>query len=229
MFSFKTFLWKEPGRLDLQSCKVQTTTIIFFLFGRKSLPNLVLPQIVDCNNNIFHRKNPVWPSHMQNSCYILQLILYYKIKTVWNHIFTLCLFFSYNNATGEFTVPSGGDGLYFFYINFFVDDTKITDFVVGLNGVTDLCYARADMNSDDVADNGTPTCGAVATVSAGNRWFTRIETNKWNNGLCSFLFPVCPSSGDVLNVVYLGEIDDFPVNSDTLPYNTFTGFRIAPQ
>ena len=44
---------------------------------------------------------------------------------------------------------------------------KITDFVVRLNGATDLCYARADMNNVGVADNGTPTCGAVATVSAG--------------------------------------------------------------
>ena len=77
------------------------------------------------------------------------------------------LFFSYNNATGEFTVPPGGDGLYFFYINFFADDADITNFVVRVNGVRDLCYARADMNNVAVSDNGTPSCGAVATVSAG--------------------------------------------------------------
>ena len=44
-----------------------------------------------------------------------------------------------------------------------------------------------------------------------------------------FLFPVCTSAGDVVNVVHVGETDDHPVNSDTRPYNTFTGFRIAPQ
>ena len=77
------------------------------------------------------------------------------------------LFFSYNNATGEFTVPPGGDGLYFFYINFFADDADITNFIVRLNGVRDLCYARADMNNVAVSDNGAPSCGAVATVSAG--------------------------------------------------------------
>ena len=35
-------------------------------------------------------------------------------------------------------------------------------------------------------------------------------------------------AGDVVYVVYDGELDDYPVNSDTRPYNTFTGFRIAP-
>ena len=35
-------------------------------------------------------------------------------------------------------------------------------------------------------------------------------------------------AGDVVYVWYDGEIDDYPINSDTRPYNTFTGFRIAP-
>ena len=43
------------------------------------------------------------------------------------------------------------------------------------------------------------------------------------------LFIPCTSTGDVVNVVYVAGTDDFPVNSDTRPYNTFTGFRIAPQ
>ena len=37
------------------------------------------------------------------------------------------------------------------------------------------------------------------------------------------------SVGDVVNVVYLSGTDDTPVNSDGRPYNTFTGFRIAPE
>ena len=42
-------------------------------------------------------------------------------------------------------------------------------------------------------------------------------------GISQYIF-----AGDVVYVWYDGELDDYPVNSDTRPYNTFTGFRIAP-
>ena len=57
-------------------------------------------------------------------------------------------------------------GLYFFYSNFYADDTKYTDFVIRVNR-TDLCYARADMNEAVITDNGKPFCGAVAVLTEG--------------------------------------------------------------
>ena len=63
-------------------------------------------------------------------------------------------------------MPSGGAELYFFYINFYADDTKYMDFVIRVNGA-DLCYARADMNEVVITDNGKPSCGAVAVLTEG--------------------------------------------------------------
>ena len=42
-------------------------------------------------------------------------------------------------------------------------------------------------------------------------------------------FIVSFSAGDVVNVVYTAGIDDTPVSSNSMPHNTFTGFRIAPE
>ena len=36
-------------------------------------------------------------------------------------------------------------------------------------------------------------------------------------------------SGDVVHVFYTGGTDDTPVPSNGVTYNTFTGFRIAPE
>ena len=47
--------------------------------------------------------------------------------------------------------------------------------MIRLNGNTDLCYARADQNGAS-ADNGTPSCGAVTTLSAGKGWFTYVPS-----------------------------------------------------
>ena len=164
------FAIKKIGiSLTAIDCSVEIILNLVLLFSFCLARRACQTQIVDCNNNIFHRKIRLDPVTCRIHVIFYNSFFTTKLKQFEiTSLFCVC-FFSYNNATGEFTVPSGGDGLYFFYINFFADDTKITDFVVRLNRVTDLCYARADMNSGGVADNGTPTCGAVATVSAGNR------------------------------------------------------------
>ena len=62
-------------------------------------------------------------------------------------------------------MPSGGAGLYFFYTNFYADDSKVTDFVIRVNGA-ELCNAKADMDGAS-ADNGIPSCGAVIVLAEG--------------------------------------------------------------
>ena len=78
-----------------------------------------------------------------------------------------CNIYRYNSSTGLFTVPSGGAGLYFLYINFYADDMKIVDFVIRVNG-GQVCYARGDQNNEGGAgDNATPSCAAVTTLLEG--------------------------------------------------------------
>ena len=81
-------------------------------------------------------------------------------------LFYFYLICSYDSTTGQFTVPSGGAGLYFLYTNFYGDDRKHMDFFIRVNG-TNLCAAFADMHSSGVDDNGTPSCGAVAQLAVG--------------------------------------------------------------
>ena len=37
------------------------------------------------------------------------------------------------------------------------------------------------------------------------------------------------ASGDIVDVFYTGGTDDTPVLNNGVAYNTFTGFRIAPE
>ena len=84
-------------------------------------------------------------------------------------------FRSYNPATGQFTVPSGGAGLYFFYINFFADDETNAAFTMRVNGAW-LCYAYGEMN-ESPGDNATPSCGAVVTLAEGKFLEFSLQTN----------------------------------------------------
>ena len=78
------------------------------------------------------------------------------------------LVFRYNSTTGEFTVPAGGAGLYFFYTNFLADEQEFADFRIRLNG-GQICVAYADMNNVGVNDNGTPSCAVLAILAEGNQ------------------------------------------------------------
>ena len=74
--------------------------------------------------------------------------------------------FRYNSSTGQFTVPRGGTGLYFLYTNFFAENDRFADFAVRVNE-GQVCYAKADMDNTDAADNGTPSCGVATLLSEG--------------------------------------------------------------
>ena len=72
----------------------------------------------------------------------------------------------YNSETGEFTVPSGGAGVYFFYFYTLVEDGLFTDFCVDSVGVSQICRAIGDLDILGY-DQPTATCGAVYAVNEG--------------------------------------------------------------
>ena len=72
----------------------------------------------------------------------------------------------YNSETGQFTVPVGGAGLYFFYTSFFAQDEQFADFLIRVNG-TAICQAECDGNEAGTNDNGAPSCAAVTTLTEG--------------------------------------------------------------
>ena len=64
-------------------------------------------------------------------------------------------------------MPPGGDGLYFFYINFFVQDQEAANFVIRKNG-SGICRTISDMDQIGVNDNTMASCAAIELVNEGN-------------------------------------------------------------
>ena len=76
-------------------------------------------------------------------------------------------FFSYNSATGVFTVPPGGDGVYYFSTYLLGDAGDIARFNMELNNRV-ICSTRPD-NFHNGADDTIPgSCSAVVNIVAGN-------------------------------------------------------------
>ena len=64
-------------------------------------------------------------------------------------------------------MPSGGGGLYFFYVNLLSDDQEIATFDIRVNGAT-MCHSYNDENNSGVNDRGSSSCGIVVTLVEGN-------------------------------------------------------------
>ena len=73
----------------------------------------------------------------------------------------------YDNGTGEFTVPPGGAGLYYFYVHILCDnDEQVT---VGMRkNEAIVCYAYAGIRDESAVNEAHSTsCGAVVTLEEG--------------------------------------------------------------
>ena len=72
---------------------------------------------------------------------------------------------SYDSTTGQFTVPPGGDGLYYFYAHFGVNAPKLARLDMRRNGGV-FCVVREDeRNGNDIPAS---SCGAVVTLVEGS-------------------------------------------------------------
>ena len=75
--------------------------------------------------------------------------------------------YRYNSSTGEFTVPSGGAGLYFLFIDFYVTGGEWARFDIEVNNAV-VCMA--EVNTDTTGSTGDQypaTCGALVLLREG--------------------------------------------------------------
>ena len=70
----------------------------------------------------------------------------------------------YNNLTGEFTVPSGGAGLYFFHTSFFIIGGENGLFITRVNGM-EVC--RTESNTDVIGDGYIASNGFLTLLTEG--------------------------------------------------------------
>ena len=73
--------------------------------------------------------------------------------------------FRYDQETGVFTVPPGGDGFYFFSFYALTDDGEVSTFDVRLND-DPICAAYADSTAAG-SDYDQATCTAVVYTAEG--------------------------------------------------------------
>ena len=76
----------------------------------------------------------------------------------------------YNSSTGTFTVPSGGDGLYYFSVYLVTPGGEVAYFEIQINGQA-LCSAMADLNGSTVGDEAETACHGAADIVEGRRTF----------------------------------------------------------
>ena len=72
---------------------------------------------------------------------------------------------SYDETTGAFTVPLGGDGLYYLSIYILVQGGENAEFNIVVNGVI-VCTGYGDESAGG-SDQPTALCSAVVDVVAG--------------------------------------------------------------
>ncbi len=96
-------------------------------------------------------------------------------------------YFRYNPLTATFTVPPGGDGLYYFSTFFSVDSGQYAEFEVTTNG-NSICRAFGDNDSNGDWDYAQATCSGLARLVEGTEDIYWIDFMK--------ILASQPSSGD---------------------------------
>ena len=84
-----------------------------------------------------------------------------------NNTFISILFHRYDSSTGVFTVPPGGDGVYYFSTHLTIDQEGFGIFSIELNDEV-ICSAKGDQNTSGGGDSAAASCSAVVDAVAGN-------------------------------------------------------------
>ena len=84
---------------------------------------------------------------------------------------------SYDLTTGTFTVPPGGDGLYYFSVYLRVRQNEVGRFDIEFNGEV-ICTTYAE-NLNTTSDETTTSCSGVASVSEGKNLGHRKKNRPW--------------------------------------------------
>ena len=92
----------------------------------------------------------------------------------------MIFFGSYDNTNGIFTIPPGGDGVYYFSTYLYVHGDEYAHFDMTLNGDV-ICTTRPDLNGSTGADYPSGSCSAVVDVVAGDAYSKSACNESWNN------------------------------------------------
>ena len=76
--------------------------------------------------------------------------------------------YSYDSSTGVFTVPPGGEGLYYFSTYLLIDLGEYGVFNIVVNDVV-FCTATGDEDTNFGGDLPQATCSAVVDVDEGKK------------------------------------------------------------
>ncbi len=88
----------------------------------------------------------------------------------------------YNSATGIFTVPTGGAGVYYFSSYIMVNGGKYGYFVLTLNGNI-MCTMVGDHNNSGIGDMIQTGCSGMAELQDGEylpQVWPQITVTVWN-------------------------------------------------
>ena len=88
----------------------------------------------------------------------------------------------YDSTTGTFTVPSGGDGYYYFSVYLAIEGDAAVVFDVEVNGAL-LCSANSDLTESPATDRDSASCSGITYTSEG-----RIFTRHWMVTMFTVLF-----------------------------------------
>ena len=75
-------------------------------------------------------------------------------------------FYRYNSSTGTFTVPPSGDGFYYFSVFLAVDAAEICVFDIEING-SQFCSPNSFLSSPPGGEREPTSCSGVAYVAEG--------------------------------------------------------------
>ena len=94
---------------------------------------------------------------------------------------TISLFYiyRYNSTTGTFTVPPGGDGLYYFSAYFVVESSKLALITIKINRAM-VCTAYTDQ--EEIFNDGHSACSGVAYATEGLYPYT-LHTSSYKLSL----------------------------------------------
>ena len=83
----------------------------------------------------------------------------------------------YNSTTGTFTVPVGGDGLYYFSVHLTIWLYQTSTFDLKINGET-ICSALGEVYHPTLPDVSTASCATIASATAGINIFCSLNTTS---------------------------------------------------
>ncbi len=126
---------------------------------------------------------------MSNVCYVSRPNL--AMTSLWVKFPVIsCFNCRYDPTTGIFTVPPGGDGLYYFSTYLLVYDGELGWFNIRVDGVI-LCTARGDYSNNGAYVYAQATCSGLIQLSEGGCTQYSMPTGNSQQFFLNVSFACC--------------------------------------